>query len=58
MPTNILKVSLEFLQNQLNNTSFGFKILDNGTPVTFTGPDGSVDNINKTFKSNSNLVSI
>jgi len=56
MPTNILKVSLEFLQNQLNNTSFGFKILDNGTPVTFTGPDGSVDNINKTFKSNSNLV--
>lgn len=56
MPTNILKVSLEFLQNQLNNTSFGFKILDNGTPVTFTGPDGSVDNINKTFKSNSNLA--
>lgn len=55
MPTNILKVSLEFLQNQLNNTSFGFKILDNGTPVTFTGPDGSVDNINKTFRLNSNV---
>jgi uncharacterized delta-60 repeat protein len=55
MPTNTLKVSLEFLQNQLNNTSFGFKILDNGTPITFTGPSGSVSEINKTFKLNNNL---
>lgn len=56
MAIKTLNITLEFLQNQLNNTSFGYQIRKNGAPITYTGTSyvGTVDNVNKTFKSNNN----
>jgi len=51
MATKTLNITLEFLQNQLDNTSFSYKILNNGNAVTYTGTSytGTVDTVDKTF---------
>jgi len=56
MAFQTLNITLEFLQNQLDDTSFGYTIINNGNRVTYTGVTytGTVDTVNKTFRDNSN----
>jgi len=44
-----LIISIEYLQNQLDNTSFGYTINQNGNPITYSAT--SLTDVNKTFKS-------
>lgn len=50
MPT--LSITLQFIQQQLDNTSFGYTIIKNGSPLVY--PTIGTDFINKTFNSNTN----
>lgn len=47
MPT--LSITLQFIQQQLDNTSFGYTIIKNGSPLVY--PDTLTNFINKTFNS-------
>lgn len=47
MPT--LSITMQFLQQQLDNTSFGYTIIKNGSPLVY--PDTLTDLIDKTFNS-------
>ena len=47
MPT--LSITLQFIQQQLDNTSFGYTIIKNGSPLVY--PYTLTNFINKTFNS-------
>lgn len=48
----VLNITLQFIQQQLDNTSFGYTIIKNGVKVTY--PTVGTDFINKTFNSTTN----
>lgn len=44
-----IRIVAEFLQQQIQNNSFGYEIVKNGTPIIYSAT--STSNINKTYKS-------